>query len=228
MNNDINKKYSDEVIEIINSRNQFVERHYLSVRDSYNAHYEWPELDPLRHEITICITFGLCQAAITLTNHLLESLLKYALIINHGKSYKQSEDEIKGNVISAFMEKYDEAIRLYDNMNLDKTINKSCTLGLISKEQKKKLHVFRERFRNAYSHSDKSKTFGNSTVPVTGVRLDKEMIVQDESGNPEISKFLIGQGIIQFEFAQNEAAPYFLYIDDLVRQIWKKLFNKAE
>lgn len=228
MNEDRNKVLSDEVNEIINSRGQFIKRHYLSVRDAYKNHYDWPELDPLRHEISICITFGLCQAAITLTNHLLESLLKYSLIINHGKSVKKSEEEIEGRVISSFVEQYDEAIKLYNNKNLDKTINRCCTLGLIPKEQKKQLHVFRERFRNAYSHSDKSKTFGKSTVPVNGVKLSEDKFVQDESGSPEIAKFLIGQGIIQFEFAQKEAASYFRYIDNLVREIWIKLFTKNE
>ena len=43
----------------------------------YSTPYDWPEMDTLRYEICGCISFGLNQAAITLTNHLLESLLKY-------------------------------------------------------------------------------------------------------------------------------------------------------
>jgi len=228
MSDQRNNKFNNEVNEIIKSRFEFIDRHYLSIRDAYHKDYDWPELDPLRHEICICIMFGLCQAAITLTNHLLESLLKFALIILHGKNKKQKEEEIKGRVISSFIEKYEEGIRLYGDANLDKTINRACTVGLITKEQKNHLHHFRERFRNAYSHSDKKKIFGKSTVPVAGVRLENEKFVSDENSEPEISKLLVGQGLIQAMMAQNDAPEYFLYIDRLAREIREKLFGPIE
>jgi len=225
MNEEQSKMLTEEVNQIIRSRFEFINRFYPTIREVYKKDYGWPELDPLRYEICICIMFGLCQAAITLTNHLLESLLKYALIISHGKEKKQKEEEIKGRVVSAFKEKYEEGIKLYDNAGLEKNINCACTIGLISKEQKKQLHQFRERFRNAYSHSDKSKTFGKTTMPVTGVKLENGKIKSDEKGQPEIAKFLIGQGIVQVMMAQNDAPRYFLYIDSLVREIGNKLFG---
>lgn len=218
-------KYTDEVDEIIKTRFEFIERHYLSIREAYHKHYEWPELDPLRHEICICVMFGLCQAAITLTNHLLESLLKYALIITHGKNKKQKEEEIKGRLITSFIGKYEEGIQIYGDANLDKTINRACTLGLITKDQKKILHQFRDRFRNAYSHSDKKKIFGKSSMPVAGVRLEENEFVTDEEGEPEIAKLLIGQGLVQAMMAQNDAPQYFLYIDSLARELRDKLFG---
>jgi len=226
MDHEQRKKYTDEVNEIIKSRFEFINRHYLSIRDAYQNHYDWPELDPLRYEICICITFGLCQAAITLTNHLLESVLKYALIIKCGDKVKQSKEDIKGRVITALIEKYKNCIEKYNDNSLSKTINLARREGLISKEQKKQLHYFREIFRNAYSHADKMKTFGKSTVPVTGVRLEDNKLVTDEINEPEIAFFLVGQGIVQFEIAQKTAAPYFLYIDKLVRDIRDKLFSK--
>lgn len=228
MNDEQNKKLNDEVNQIIQSRFEFITRHYLSVRDAYNNHYDWPELDPLRHEICICITFGLCQAAITLTNHLLESVLKYALIIKCGDKVKQSKEDIKGRVITALIEKYRDCIEKYNDASLSNTINLARREGLISKEQKKQLHYFRQIFRNAYSHSDKIKTFGKSTMPVTGVRLEENKFVTDEVDEPEIAFLLVGQGIVQFEIAQKTAAQYFLYIDMLVRDIKDKLFPKEE
>jgi len=123
MNDEQRKKYTDEVNEIIKSRFEFINRHYPSIRKAYQNHYDWPELDPLRHEICICITFGLCQAAITLTNHLLESLLKLALIIKCGDKVKQSEDDIRGRVISALIEKYKDCIEKYNDKSLSTTIN---------------------------------------------------------------------------------------------------------
>ena len=226
MNDEQRKKYTDEVNEIIKSRLEFINRHYLSIRNAYQNDYDWAELDPLRHEICICITFGLCQAAITLTNHLLESLLKYALIIKCGDKVKQSKEDIKGRAITALIEKYKDCVKKYNDQSLNTTINLARKEGLISKEQKKQLHYFREIFRNAYSHADKIKTFGKSTMPVTGIRLEGNKFVTDEVNEPEIAFFLIGQGIAQFEFSQKTATPYFLYIDGLVREIRDKLFLK--
>ena len=60
------KQLRDEVHEIIRSRSQFIDRFYLQIREAYKNHYDWPELDPLRHEICISIMFGLCQAGIHL------------------------------------------------------------------------------------------------------------------------------------------------------------------
>ncbi len=226
MNDERRKKFTDEVNEIIKSRFDFINRHYPDIRDAYQNHYDWPELDPLRHEICICITFGLCQAAITLTNHLLESLLKYALIIKCGDKVKQSKEDIKNRVITALIDKYKNCIEKYNDQSLNTTINFARKEGLISKEQKKRLHNYREIFRNAYSHADKIKTFGKSTIPVTGIKLEDNKLVKDEVSEPEIAFFLIGQGIVQFEKAQKTATPYFLYIDGLVREIRGKLFSK--
>ena len=222
------KKKAIEVDEIIQSRFEFIKRQYPHIREAYNNHYEWPELDPLRDEICLCIMFGLCQAAITLTNHLFESLLKYALIISDGKKNKQKEEEIKGRVVSSVEEKYEEGINQYSDLNLSDTINRACTLGLITKKQKKQLHVFRNKFRNAYGHSDKQKTFGKSTMSVTGVKLENEKFKVDEKLEPEISKFLIGQGIVQAMTAQSDAPKYFKYIDSITREIREKLFGPID
>lgn len=225
MDENQNKIISDEVNEIIESRYQFINQYYLEVRDIYKNHYNWNELDPIRQEICICIMLGLCQAAITLTNHLLESLLKNALIINDSKLVKQSKEEIQGRIITSLIEKYSEGIRKFNNINLNSSINQARKVGLISKKQKKELHVFREIFRNAFSHADKFKTFGESTMPVTGIKIENDKIITDEIGDPEIAKFPIGQGIVQVMIAQEHAVPYFLYIDNLVREIKNKLFG---
>jgi len=225
MNEEKSKILLEEINGILRSRIKFINKNYLSVRDAYKNYYDDTRLDPLRHEICLCIILGLYQAAITLTNHFLESLLKYALIIKHSENKKIEEEKIKGAVVTSLNERFEEGIRLYGNANLDKTINRACTLGLISKEQKKRLHGCKERFRNAYSHSDKRKTFGDSSMPITGVKFDKDGIKMDETIETKIAEFLPGQGIIQVIFAQKEAIPYFLYIDSLAREIIEKLFG---
>lgn len=225
MNEEQKKILTDEVNRIIQLRVEYIDQYYPIIRNAYKNDYDYPEFDPLREEICICIMFGLCQAAITLTNHFLESLLKHALIVLHGRGKKQNEEEIQGKVVTSLIKEHEEGIKCYGNANLHKTINRACTVGLISKEQEKQLHRYRERFRNAYGHSDKQKTFGKSTMPVTGFKLENGKFELDERSEPEIAKLLIGQGLVQAMIAQNDAPEYFLYIDSLARKILKILFD---
>ena len=222
------KIMAKEVSDIIQSRYKFIKEQYPNVRDAYKNHYQWSELESLRHEICLCIMFGLCQAAITLTNHLFESILKYALITWVGKENKQKEEEIKGRVVTSVKEKYEEGMNQYGDLNLGDTINRACTSGLITKKQKKQLHEFRVRFRNAYDHSDKQKTFGKETMSVTAVKLEDDKFIMDEKSEPEIAKFIIGQGIVQSMKAQTDAPEYFTYIDNLAREIRDKLFGPID
>jgi hypothetical protein len=76
-----------ELKAILEERQRLMLQNYLLVRESYRTEYNFPELDPVRNEVALCLVFGLPQAAITLTNHLLESLLKFALIYDHAIKY---------------------------------------------------------------------------------------------------------------------------------------------
>lgn len=218
------KAIIDEVNAIIRERQTTIGKNYLRVRDCYLTEYGLPELDPLRYEITLCLTFGLYQAAITLTNHLLESLLKYALIYHHALQKQQERQRIEGHAVEALIEWLSEGKNLYADKNLDDNINRACTLGLITKEQKKKLHDIQQTFRNAYGHADKGKTFGEATVPVEAVHFTGERVVRDGKKEVRLADLLIFQGIFQVIYAEKDAVPYYLYIDSLARQIIAKLF----
>ena len=87
----MNKKiYTDFINGLIAS----IKNNYDSVADAFENHYDWPEIDPVRSEICECIICGFYQAAITLTNHLLESVLKKALIIDTSLKNKTEQNDI--------------------------------------------------------------------------------------------------------------------------------------
>jgi hypothetical protein len=225
MEKELAEQLTKEANKIIEERADFMYEGYLKVRKSYKKKYRLIELDSLRHEICICICFGLYQAAITLTNHLLESLLKSALIFYHGRSNFQTKDTHDGKIVSSLVNQYREAIEKYGDANLINNINSASKLGLISKEDKKELHKIRVQIRNAYGHADKVKMFGEMTIPVSGIKIENNTIKTDEECNPLVAKFPIGQGIIQSLQAKNLAPNYFLYIDSLVRKLNKSLFK---
>jgi hypothetical protein len=99
----------------------------------------WPERQAHSCRVT------LYQSAIALTNHLLESLLKNALIIRHSEDTIRTQD----GVLNAFTVGTAEARARWGDEDLSRTIPAARKSGLISKEQQKRLRFVRERFRNA-------------------------------------------------------------------------------
>ena len=155
-------EYLEEKRVVLRERATKLEQNYSQVRDSYQNEYGWPELDTIRYEITLCLMFGLHQAAITLTNHLLESAMKYTLIAHNSKGQKEKHTSL----VSGLINRFEFAIQKYGNIDLAGSINAVARAGLISKQEKKILHEYRTHLRNAYSHADKKKTFRGGTVPV--------------------------------------------------------------
>lgn len=121
----MNQTILENFIEELNAN---IRNNYDTVADVFENEYGWPEVDSVRSEICKCLICGLYQAAITLANHLLESVLKKALIIDESAKNKTEQSDIT-NV-------FDDATEKYANKNLDFTINQACRKGLINKEEK--------------------------------------------------------------------------------------------
>ena len=224
MDKEAAEQYSEEATEIAEERVEYLDQYYPLLRDSYQNPYQWPNLDPVRHEAALSVMFGLFQAGITLTNHLLESLLKLAVIIE-SSGPEEREESPKGHSVDSFMKDYEEAKDKYGDENLHNNIGTAYSLGLIDEDQKETLHEIREKLRNAYSHADKSKTFGDLTIPVQSAQLEEGELKVGQRSEPKVADLLVGQGIIQAKQAEATAPEYFLYIDSLAREIREKLFG---
>jgi len=201
---------------------------YKAIRRAFASEYGLPELDLIRHEICLCLILGLDQAALTLTNHLLESLLKYALIYYEADRTTAKRRVPKGQAVQSLVELTAPALRKYGDKDLSHNINSACRVGLITKDQKKELHRYREIFRNAWSHSDKNKTFGSASVEVRALRIEGGKLVSDSDGQVPISDLLMFHGIAQVMVARENALPYFLQIDGIARQVLAKVFPSAQ
>lgn len=183
-------------------------------------------MDTLRHEVCLCIAFGLSQAAITLSNHLMESLLKYSLIYHHSN---HNEPTVKaGTDFVKEMEAYtEEGINKYGHISLSKSIEAAHSHGLLEDEEKEALNEFRVNFRNAYSHADKDKTFGRKAVSVQGARIEAEGIVTGAPVQAVIAKNPIVHSFAQAMKATEDAPDYFLYLDRLVRRMKIRVFPNS-
>lgn len=225
MENTIKQQFTEEINHILKERLSEASQTYSKIKEAFETSYDWPEIDILKYEVCVCIIFSLNQAAITMTNHMLESFLKYAL------GYKQSiqDERFKETVgdINALTDILSTLFEIDDGKTLNDTINKSCTLGIITKEDKKILHKYRESIRNAYSHAEKRKIHENKEIPVqlakindlTGIQVQQESI-------QKILHMPFIHGLAQLEHAKANAIPYFLYIDKLVRKSKHKIFSQ--
>jgi hypothetical protein len=227
MEQEEHKKYNEEINAIIISRKEFIDRNYLLVRDAYQNDYDWEDIDPLRHEIALALIFGLAQSAITLTNHFLESLLKYSLIFHDSKMNKSATPEDKKHLVESLVNLFTPARKKYSSENLIMNIINAHTFGIITDDERDKLHQYRKEYRNAYSHSDKSKTFGGRNISAQGIRIKEDKFILGEKENPFLAELPIGQGLAQAMQAQGDAVSYFLYMDGLARRVVKRLFKKT-
>ena len=209
-----------EVETIIKERAEHINRNYLRVREAYQTEYGWTNLEPLRYEISLALILGLYQSAIALTNHLVESVLKNALIFHHSK------DDIgkREGVVAAFVEGSAVARKKYGRANLYENIKAAAEADLITEEERQWLLFVKDRFRNAYSHADKEATFGDTTAPVQGVKLEGNRLNIVEEAEPRLAEMLIGQGLAQAFSAEANAVDYFLDADALVREIMPRVF----
>lgn len=224
MNEEEKKKIVEELDIIASERLTQLKSNYLKIRVEYQNAYDWLAIDPIRDEISLCIMFGLNQAAITLTNHLLENLLKTALIEYHSKD---KYPENPKNKTEGLIEMTQEAREKFGVMDLGDCINAVRRAGLIDEKQKKALHKIRESFRNAYNHADKEKIFQEGTVPIQVMSVQDNGISTEEKETVKTKDLLVGQGIFQAIQAEREATYYFKNIDSLARELFDKIFNNS-
>lgn len=117
----------------------------------YYDHYliEMCEINTLKRETLNCLLFGFYTASITSTSHLLERMMKMALI----------KFETKGLNLSNH-EKYNKAVNhahnQFDHLKLPKTVSLAKNKGIISSDQFRYLNEKAKSLRDAYSHAQTS------------------------------------------------------------------------
>ena len=207
---------NDHLESIKAQLNGMIDLNFEKVKYQYCNDYIFPEFNPLRDEICKCIMLNLNQAAITLTNHLLESFLKTAII------YKDSHDRNMNSSVE-IDNNYKASMDKYDNLNLEQTINASCTKGLINKEQKKVFIYFKNNIRNPYSHAEKKKIFKDDKVSGSHSTFDNGKFLMSDKQVYNVIDFPSIYGIAQFIKAKKNSYDYFSYVDLVIRETLSKI-----
>ena len=109
-------------------------------------------LNPIIKEVCDNLLIGNNYAAIALTNMLFEATMKFSLIFFNPNLHVDSYDKIHIN-----------AIKEFDDNDLEKNINACKSRGYISKEDCKRLKELARVFRNPFSHASFSKKISEIT-----------------------------------------------------------------
>ncbi|MBA4240613.1 MAG: hypothetical protein C0448_07800 [Sphingobacteriaceae bacterium] len=183
--------------------------------------YVFGELGGSVFEINKCLILEFYRASITLTNNLLERLLKLALIYDEaGIGPKPVEDW--GTI-------FEEPNKKYSSIPLGNSIEKCMKLDLITENEKIFLFdTIRELMRNGFSHADSTKILNG--IP------DETAMFQGSFSNPtEVKQITVNQKVVPFiqaihieNFAKENAANYFDYVFELIKKIDKRLIDKQK
>jgi hypothetical protein len=206
-----------DILPLTDDITQRVQRNFEKITDIINAPYNWPLLDSIRNEICDCILVDSTQAAVTLTNHLLEKSLK-ALLMHSEPSNQNYTDAAE---IEAHFENLNNQ---YGGMMLNRTIDTCAEKGLITAEQASKLHDFRGKFRNAFGHADPQKTFGErkKRVGIFNPYVHNEV----QAAEVKVANFPFLQDTTQKQIADSEGVDYFRYVDGVIKDVMPKLFRQ--
>lgn len=180
------------------------------------------EFNTLIFEINKCLILELDRATITLTNHMLERLLKLTLIYN--------EVGIGPIEIDKWSETFEKPNANFGTIDLGNSIERCKKIGLITDQEKKYLFdTIRVLLRNGFSHADSSNIL--KKLP------DETLMYQGSFSNPnvELKEVFINQKTmptfqaIQMEdFAKNSSHPYFDFVFNLIFRIEKRLKDKFQ
>jgi hypothetical protein len=226
---EIGRMLVDELEKIVNQKAQYALTVYGHLRDSYQSPFcdsGTPQLESLRLEAALCLLFGMNQAAITITNHLMESFLKYVLAYHF--SHLDPSPSIDASP-SAQMERLQSAMERVDQMDLEVTIKMACRRNIVGKEDKDILLGIKDEFRNPYSHASKTKLFGQKKTTVYPACITPEgRITPSLPLEINIGRSPLVSWYAQYEHAKTRALPYFIYMDDLIRRTLATLYEGSE
>ncbi len=200
-----------------------LERNISSNTKYFDYEYKvFYELEPVVNEIGKCLILKLNYAAITVTNHFLERLLKLALIhksVGIGPKQLQNLD----NIFAIPTEKY-------GSLSLGNSIEQCKKENLLASEERDFLFEFvRDVIRNGFSHGDAKKVL--SEMP------DEKKYYHAAPGNTEWTEMTFNPKLIpqiqtaHMESFANENAPLYAdYTFQLMQKIELRLigFRKQE
>ena len=188
-------------------------------------------LNPVKYQIINCLMIEQNIASVTLTNHLLERMLKLALIEKEIYGLKIGKDDIELKL------KLDFSYKKYDNLVLSQSIKEAYKSELINDKEKEYLYnIVRDNIRNAFSHAEMEKINKGKQESITMFsykfgEVEEKFRNQEALAHKEIivsTKVPVLQSEIQNDKCSQIAMPYFESIYKIAKNIDARLDLKKE
>lgn len=163
-----------------------------------------------------CLILEMPIASITISNHILERLLKLALIYKMAGIGPMPSEQVN--------EVFEATHNKYNHHTLGSSIELCKKEGLITDSEKDILFtIVREQIRNGFSHADMEKVLANIPDSIDAIQasLSNPNERKAISFNPKVVP--IFQAIALEQFATANAENYFIAVFNLLRNIEAKL-----
>ena len=199
--------------DFINSFSEAINRNYEKLLPYMQDEICWKELYYVKSEIIDCLLIESNQAAITLTNHFLEMILKWGLV------YNETNGKVENSINGIY--DYSNEIEKFRAKTLSEKINACKGKGLLGKERSNLLqNQIRVQYRNGFSHSWDENIFGEKTMTAKTINPETGEIIEQ---NIAIKNLPVMQGIAQKNFADKNAFDYFKLVYETLKNIEGKV-----
>lgn len=202
-------------LKLVDNHEEYFNSCYKKNFDTYKSYLNYrpvifTELAFNIGEIVRCLIIEANTATITLTNFMLERLLKLALI----------EDEMLLKPLTHPWQDCWDRMYPYFDLNMNKTISQSASKRLISGKQKKQLEKYKEIFRNGFSHAATDLIFKNYPETFTTKNFDDITYTHNLKKDPRYQLMFLQK------IAKENAHLYFKYVFELIECIEQNLQKK--
>lgn len=173
-------------------------------------------LYPILAEICSCFYLQKYMAAVTLTNHFLESIVKFALIYKEGNGKTLEDPKTMDKV-------FETECRMYLKANLGNNIETLYKKGMITEVQCNHLKDLKDLYRNAYSHASNNDVVANARMKVVcGSLSNPDQIEEVDTKVCNLPLLLV---IARKSFVKNTGLGYFYEVVKLLEQLDSQLYQ---
>lgn len=176
-------------------------------------------LYPILAEICSCFYLQKNMAAVTLTNHLLESAIKFALVFKEGNG-KTFDDPAKMDTL------FEEECKMYMGETLNININNLHEKGMIDDAQKDRLIHLKNLYRNPYSHASNNALVNTASTLIVCGDLSNPSYIEERQAKVAYNPLLIVDARI--DFINRTGFSYFQEVMNLIMQLDGQLHQLYE
>ena len=148
-------------------------------------------LNPIIAEICSCFYLQKNMAAVTLTNHLLESAIKFALVFKEGNG-KTIDDPAKMDTL------FEEECKMYMSKDLGINIKTLFDKGMITESQRDRLIHLKNLYRNPYSHASNNALVNSASKQIVCGDLSNPSYIEERQAKVAYNPLFMVDARIDF------------------------------